>query len=92
MKKARIMLVAIGLFAIVGGVFAFKTRYFFPLKAVFTYAPSDSPCGGVCQLSDIRERYITTTLTISPAFYTTVALAGNACTTTCATYVIESAE
>ena len=92
MKKARIMLMAIAVFAVVGGAFAFKAKHFFPLVSVFTYTTSDSPLGGQCAASSTEEKYKTTTPNAPEAFTTTVSLAANANTTTCTTWVLSSAE
>lgn len=92
MKKARVMLLAIAVFAAVGGALAFKANHFNPLVHLFTYTTSASPLGGACVQSSAEESYVATTQTATPAFFTTISLAQNLNTTTCETYVFNSAE
>ena len=56
MKKAKIVLSAVALFAVVGGAFAFKAARFQPANVYTTY--STTTIGGVptayCTLTDLR--------------------------------------
>ncbi|MCF6401329.1 hypothetical protein L3C95_00495 [Chitinophaga filiformis] len=77
MKKAKIVLSAVALFAVVGGAFAFKARYYNPNPPVLSYVQ------GAQIKCSANPSYTTTVNALLPTVtYYTTTLAGNACPTT----------